>query len=369
MKRIKQSLTVFMTAMVFSVSDFIIPINPAVAEIQIAAETQSQDFNKVIGAVVVIEIKRTINDTISNFAIGSGAIISEDGYILTNYHVIEGNEDNLAIHYLPKTEHISRYIGDPNAMRLRPRADVKIINSYPKRDIALLKIEGSGFPTIKLGDDPKIGDEVFAIGNPLSLNWTVTKGIISKEISIPRNFREFDYFIQTDTAINPGNSGGPLLNVKGELVGLNSGMVGVAGYPINIGLNLAVPIGDIKILLPRLMKEKTRLKLSYLGIGFIPPYQEAPELEDNDANYISIPQERDGVLIVDVKSGSPAEQAGLLVGDIIQSIEGRKIISFFDYNQAVVLQKPGKLVSVEIRRQDKIKTLFIKLGEKPEDAI
>lgn len=365
-------ITVFTAAMLFFVSDFIVQINSAAAETQIAAETQSLDFNKIIGAVVVIELRRTINENISNFSIGTGVFISEDGYILTNNHVVEAmrnNEDNLAIHYLPKTEYQSRYIGDPSAMRQRPRASVKIINYDSERDLALLKIDGTGFPTIKFGDDPKIGDEVFAIGNPLSLNLTVTKGIVSREISVPRNFQEYDYFIQTDAPINPGNSGGPLLNAKGELVGLNAGIVGVAGYPINIGLNLAVPIGDIRVLLPRLMEEKTKLKRSFLGIEFIPPYQEIPEEFKNYAvkNSIAIPQERDGILIIKIEKESPADQAGLRIGDILQTIDGKKIINHVDFNQTVSLQKPGKLILAEIKRQDKKKNLFIKLGEKPED--
>lgn len=367
----KQNLAVvFMIAAVFFI------LNP-ISQFKIPAVTtvEIQNLDKIIRkankAVVVVEIKGTINDTISHFSLGSGVFVSEDGYILTNYHVVKGNEDNLVIHCLPESEdYQSRYIGDLNIMRQHRHYDVKIIGYDSIRDLALLKIDGSGFSAIKLGDDPKVGDGVFAIGNPLGLNWTVTYGIISREFSISNFSGKFsNYFIQTDAAINSGNSGGPLLNVKGELIGLNAAIISPIKPAVNVGLNLAVPIGDIRVLLPRLFEERTMLERSHLGIKFISPYQEAPkEFNDYAAKHnIIIPQERDGILIIDVKKGSPAERAGLRIGDIIKSIDGKKIISFVDLNQAVVLQKPGKIVLAEIRRREWIINLNIAL-EKKSDA-
>ncbi|MEK7596449.1 MAG: trypsin-like peptidase domain-containing protein [Patescibacteria group bacterium] len=363
---------VFMMAAVFYTSNYFFQ-----SKIQASATVETRNFNEIIReasqATVVIELKRTINDAVSYVSMGGGVFVREDGYILTNYHIVDGNEDNLAIHCLPQSEdYQSRYIGDLNIMRQYRRYDVKIISYDPIRDLALLKIDGSGFPTINFGDDPKVGDRVFAIGSPLGLRWTVTHGIISREFSIldfsEKSGGKHDYYIQTDAAINSGNSGGPLLNEKGELIGLNAALIAPIGLKINAGLNLAVPIGDIRVLLPRLFEEKTTPERSYLGIKFISPYQEAPkEFKDYAAEHnIIIPQERDGILITDVKKISPADQAGLRIGDIIKFIDGKKIISFVDLNQAAVLQKPGKIIRAEIQRRERTINLNIALEKKSD---
>ncbi len=328
----------------------------------------NKDFDKIIRAVnqavVNIEIKRTINDVISHFSIASGVFVREDGYILTNHHVVEGNEDNLAVHYISASqEHQENYIGDLNAVRQHPRANVKIVNYDPERDLALIKIEGRGFPVIKFGDDPESGDEVFAVGHPLGLLWTATYGNISKKISIPRNFLEFEYFVQTDAATNPGNSGGPLLNMKGEMVGLNTSSIVLKGIPsINTGLNLAIPVGDIKVLLPRLMEEKSLPERSFLGIKFLAPYQQAPKKFKNSAG-------KNGILIVDIKKGSPAQRADLRIGDIIQSIDEKRIVSFVDFNQAVILQKPGKTIEIKINRQGQLIIFYVYLEKRSDTNV
>lgn len=357
----KQNLTaVFMIAAVFFI------LNPVFQfKIPTVTTVETENFDKIIReankAVVVIEAKRKINNSIFYFSMGSGVFVSEDGHILTNYHVVEGNEDNLAVHRLPESDdYQSRYIGDLNIMRRHRRYEVKIVSYDPKRDLALLKIDGLRFPAIKLGDDPKLGDRVFAIGSPFGLNWTVTHGIISREISISNFSGKFsNYFIQTDAAINSGNSGGPLLNAKGELIGLNAAIISPIKPAVNVGLNLAVPIGDIRALLPRLFEERTMLERSHLGIKFTSPYQEAPKKFQSYSL-----KERDGILITDVKKGSPAELAGLRIGDMIKSIDGKKIISFVDFNQAVVLQKPGKIIRAEIQRQERIMNFDIALEKK-----
>jgi serine protease Do len=362
----KNLMAVFMAVTMFFVLNFIPQFG-----FSAAAETQNQNLDfefasiirKANKAVVVIEVKRIINDDISNFTLGNGVFVSEDGYILTNYHVVRDfKEDDLAVHYLPASEdHQSRYIGDLNAMRQRPRASVKIINYDEKRDLALFKIEGRGFSTIKFGNDPKVGDQCFAIGSPISLNWTITHGIISKEFAIIIFKEEYGYFIQTDAPINSGNSGGPLLNKKGELIGLNTLMIIPTGHPINAGLNMAVPIGDIRVLLPRLLEEKTKLERSYLGIKFISPYQEMPK---NFKTYAA--ENRNGIFIINIEKESPAELAGLQIGDIIRAIDGKEIIGPVDFNQAVTLQKPGKIIQVEIQRQEKLIKLSIILKKKPD---
>ncbi|MBI2628401.1 MAG: trypsin-like peptidase domain-containing protein [Candidatus Niyogibacteria bacterium] len=361
-------MAVFLAVMMFFVLNFI-PQFSAAAETQ----TQNLDFEfefasiirKANKAVVVIEVKRIINDVIRNFTLGNGVFVSEDGYILTNYHVVRDfNEDDLAIHYLPASEdHQSRYIGDLNAMRQRLRSDVKIVNYDEEKDLALLKIDGHGFSTIKFGDNPKVGDQCFAIGSPLGLNWTVTQGSISKEFAIINFKEEYSYFIQTDTAINSGNSGGPLLNMKGELIGLNSILIAPTGHPINAGLNMAVPIGDIQVLLPRLLEEKTKLERSYLGITFVSPYQEIPK---KFKTYVA--EDRNGIFITDVEKESPAELAGLQIGDIIQTIDGRQIIGPIDFSQTITLQKPGKIILAEIQRQGKIIKLSIILKKKTDES-
>src|SRR3989344_1011275 len=368
----KRNLTAVFFLVIAAMSFFALNLNHIPQQFKIIASFQNQNFEtaeilqKANQAVIMIETKRIINDVIHNFTLGSGVIISEDGYILTNYHVVkEFQEDNLAIHYLPASEdYQSRYIGDLNAMRQRSRASVKIVNYDQKRDIALLKIEGRGFSTIKFGSDPKTGDQVFAIGSPLGLNWTITQGIISREFGIINFREEYDYFIQTDAAINSGNSGGPLLNMKGELVGLNTFLITQIEYPANIGLNMAVPIGDIRVLLPRLLKEKNQngnLERSYLGVKFIAPYQKMPEKFKNFALEI-----RNGIFITDIEKESPAELTGLQIGDIIQTIDGRQIISPIDLNRAITLQKPEKVILAEIQRQEKIIKLGIILRKKPD---
>src|SRR5215218_7743690 len=277
-------------------------------------------------------------------AAGTGFIISKDGFILTNNHVVEGATKVL----------VSLY-GEDEGQEYPAR----IVGRDPLTDSALLELTekpNHTMPEAKFGDSAQIqqGDFVMAIGNPFGLAHTVSVGVVS---ALKRPFpvatgRSQD-MIQTDAAINPGNSGGPLLNARGEVVGINTAIYSDARQSGNIGIGFAVPVNAVRDLLPQLRTGKITRGMIGVSVGAIPR-------ENFDELGL---KERKSALVMSVSSGGPAAKAGVQPGDIIQEINGKPITSRDDLVQLVVGLKPTTTVPVKVLRDKTVKTLNVTIGE------
>jgi len=272
-------------------------------------------------------------------SLGSGFIISKDGYVLTNDHVVKDAE-SITVVLHDESEH-----------------QAKIIGKDAKTDIALIKIDSTkNFPEVPLGnsDSLRVGDWVLAIGNPFGLKYTVTAGIVSAK-GRDIGAGPYDDFIQTDASINPGNSGGPLINMKGEVIGINTAII--AG---GAGIGFAIPINIADQELPQL-KEKGRISRGWLGVLV---QKVTPELAKSFG--LDHPQ---GALVAEVTKGGPASGSGLKPGDVIIEFQGEKISKFNDLPRLVAGTSPGTDVEIKALREGKTKNFKIKLGELPAEEI
>ncbi len=285
---------------------------------------------------------------------GSGVTISADGYIATNNHVIE-NASSIRVIYPDRREF-----------------SAKLIGSDPNTDLALLKVDASGLPVIKPGnsDIVEVGEWVLAVGYPLSLNSTVTAGIVSaKGRSIGIINREksrfgnsqlqagstaIESFIQTDAAINPGNSGGALINTKGELVGINTAIASQTGS--YAGYAFAIPVNLAKKILDDLQKYGT-VKRGILGVSFPSPAGQDQLLKNQGIDPASV----NGVFITGVQAGSAAAKAGLQEGDIIQSIDGAQLASASEFSEWIARHQPGDLIKLSYLRNGRATTAQVTL--------
>jgi serine protease Do len=273
--------------------------------------------------------------------LGSGFIVSEDGYILTNNHVIEGVDKILV-----------KLLGDEK------KYEAKIVGTDPKTDLALIKINaGKLLPAVKLGDSDKIevGEWVIAIGNPYGLEETVTVGVVSAKGRSGFGITQYEDFIQTDAAINPGNSGGPLVNIRGEVIGINTFII--APYAAQ-GIGFAIPINLAKRVFTQL-KEKGKVVRGYLGVYLQP-------LDEELAKSFDLPEIK-GAVVNQVIKDSPAEKAGIIEGDVIIEYDGSKVEDVKDLQMKVANTPVGKRVPVGIWRDKKKITLYVTVGEMPEE--
>lgn len=276
--------------------------------------------------------------------VGSGFLLEygNNKYLLTNNHVVEGATSIKVI--LPDGR---QFTGEA-------------VGQDGELDVAVLRMEGGSgeLPTVRLGDSDKmeIGDWVIAIGNPLGLQHTVTSGIISAlDRTVPRPGGDgyFYHMIQTDAAINPGNSGGPLVNAKGEVIGINTAIAANSE-----GINFAIPINRLKRILPLLI-EKGRVTRAWLGIYI-------KDITPDLAEYFGV-QPGEGVLVNHVVAGSPAD--GILQrGDVVLSVMGQPVHSTDELQQAIMFRQLGERVSLEIMRQGQRMTLEVTVGERPDQA-
>ena len=272
---------------------------------------------------------------------GSGFFISSDGLAITNNHVVEGAEK---IEVILSTDDNSKL-------------PAKVIGRDPATDMALIKVQGkSPFTPLKLGDSDslRVGEWVMAVGNPLNMPHTVTAGVVSakgRQLGLSPETQSFENFIQTDAAINLGNSGGPLVNLRGEVVGINTA-INAAGQ--NIGF--AVPVNTLKLVLPQL-KEKGKVVRGYLGV--------------NIQNVTDVIQEafslttREGAFVQSVEEGGPAEKAGIQKGDTSVSVNGAAVKQTRPLLDAVSAMPPDKKVVIDVLRDGKRKSLTVTLGERP----
>jgi len=274
-------------------------------------------------------------------SLGSGFIISPDGYILTNHHVV-GEASQITVRLSDKEEY-----------------KAKVIGTDDKTDLALIKIiVKRPLPTVPLGHSAElqVGDWVIAIGNPFGLEQTVTAGIVSAKGRVIGE-GPYDDFIQTDASINPGNSGGPLLNLQGEVVGINSAIFSQSGG--NIGIGFAIPIDLAKPVVSQLQTTGT-VRRGWLGVTI---QAVTPEL----AKSFGL-TEPTGALVTEVSKGSPADKAGVERGDIIRTFAGTTIKDSHDL-PAVVAQTPiGKHVEVTLLRRGTEKTVTITVGDLRQQA-
>lgn len=271
--------------------------------------------------------------------VGSGFIISNDGYIMTNAHVVEGANE------------IYVTLTDKREMKGR------VVGSDRRTDVALVKVEASGLPRMVIGDSSKIrvGQWVLAIGSPFGLENTVTAGIVSAK---SRETGEYLPFIQTDVAVNPGNSGGPLINMRGEVIGINSQILSGSGG--SIGISFAIPI-DEAMRVAEQLKSTGRVQRGRLGVQIGDVTREVAEA-------IGLPKAQ-GALVSRVEPGSPAEKAGVLAGDIVLRFDGKNIERFSDLSRAVGETKPGKQSSLTIWRKGQTRDLAITVGEVEPDQV
>ncbi len=274
-------------------------------------------------------------------SLGSGFIISADGYILTNAHVVDA-ADEINVKLTDKREY-----------------KAKVIGADKRTDVALIKIEAAGLPAVRMGDPArlKVGEWVVAIGSPFGFESTVTAGIVSaKGRSLPQE--NFVPFIQTDVAINPGNSGGPLFNMRGEVVGVNSQIYSRTGG--FMGLSFAIPI-DVALDIQKQLREKGRVSRGRIGVVI-------QEVTKDLAQSFGLDRPR-GALVNSVEKGSPADKAGIEATDIITRFDGKPVDSSSDLPRIVGATRPGASTQVEVWRKGTARNLSLTVGELQEDRV
>jgi putative serine protease PepD len=271
---------------------------------------------------------------------GSGFVVSSDGYIVTNAHVVENNGGT-----------IKAKVGDGKQL------NAKLVGQDPSTDLALLKVDASGLKPLTLGDSStvQVGDPAYAIGNPFGLDRTLTVGVVSalqRQISSPNGF-SIDDVIQTDAAINPGNSGGPLFNAAGQVIGVNSqiestGSTANGGQAGNVGIGFAIPSNTVKSVISQL-RTTGKVSHAYLGVS------------SSDANGA-------GAKVQQLTSGGPAADAGLTAGDVITELGGKPVADAAALTSLVDEHKPGDSVPVKVTRNGQTKTFTVKLGQRPNST-
>jgi serine protease Do len=277
-------------------------------------------------------------------SLGSGIIISRDGEILTNYHVVR-NADIIKVKLADQTEHEARLIGKDG-----------------RTDLALIKVRktNGSLPFAKLGASSSldVGDWVMAIGNPFGLEHTVTAGIVSAKGRVI-GAGPYDKFIQTDASINPGNSGGPLINASGEVVGVNSAIFSQSGG--NVGIGFAIPI-DLARKVADHLRKHGRVVRGWLGVR-------AQDVSPAAATSLGVMRNVGEMAVVtDVTEPSPAADAGIKAGDIIVEFNGKPVPKSHDFPSVIADTPPGQKITLKLVRDKKEQTVGVKLGELPEDG-
>lgn len=270
--------------------------------------------------------------------LGSGFIISADGYILTNNHVVDG-ADEVSVRMTNGEEYTATVVG-----------------TDPGTDIAVLKVEAKKLPTVKFGDsdDLKVGEWVLAIGSPFNFEYSVAAGIVSAKGRALGGADRYVPFIQTDVAINPGNSGGPLFNLDGEVIGINSQIYTRSGG--FMGISFAIPI-NIAMKVAEQLKTTGEVQRGWLGVEMYPPFNEDIEL----ARSMGL-ERADGALIARVFPDSPADKAGLKADDVLIEIDGHRIRRYADVPPLIGAFSPGDVTELKVIRGGKEKTLKVKIG-------
>jgi serine protease Do len=279
--------------------------------------------------------------------LGSGFMISSDGYLITNYHVIKDASDIIV-----KMANKKEYKGE----------EVTVVGTDPRTDVALLKIESDDrFPALSFGnsDDVRVGDWAIAFGNPFQLEGTVTVGVISAkgrtDIALPEG-PDYQSFLQTDAAINFGNSGGPLVNIRGEVIGINTAITSPSGG--NVGIGFAIPANLAKSIIDEL-KETGKVTRGYLGVYL-------QDISDDLKDALDLPS-LEGVLISEVAPNTPADRAGVQSGDVVLEYDGQKVKDRQSFKLQVAATPVGETVSMKVIRDGKEKKLRVTIEEYPAE--
>lgn len=271
---------------------------------------------------------------------GSGFVVTSDGYILTNNHLVGETED------------VSVQLNDGRKLK------AKVIGTDPETDVAVIKVEAENLPHVELAnsDSLEVGEWVIAIGNPFGLSHTVTAGIVSAKGRSQIGVADYEDFIQTDAAINFGNSGGPLLNLDGKAVGINTAIIGPGG---NVGIGLAIPINMARAVYEQL-KENGKVVRGFLGVGI-------SDLEAGMGEFFGF-KDGKGVLVTSVMDDSAAQKVGIERDDIIVEFEGEPVVTANELINRVAVRKPGSEVELVVLREGKRKTVRVVLGKRPQDG-
>ncbi|MEO7413784.1 MAG: trypsin-like peptidase domain-containing protein [Opitutaceae bacterium] len=331
------------SAMVASYADVVEPVQKAVVSVYSKKLVREQlAINPFTGRIVG-------GGQREEDGLGSGVIVSPDGYILTNNHVVEG-ADELKVLLADERELIA-----------------KVIGADPKTDIAVIKIEAENLPVVTLAnsDRLRVGDVVFAVGNPLRVGQTVTMGIVSakdRNVKILEEVQGYESFIQTDAAINMGNSGGALVDAKGRLIGINSAILSPSRGSIGIGF--AVPI-NLAASIMRSLVETGSVARGYLGVT-------TSAITPDDALSLGLPRTFRGLVIDEVFVNSPAEKAGLKSGDVVSTMNDKVLTTYEDWRFAIAQMAPGTKVKLKILRKNQEQTIEATLGrldERPNEIL
>jgi serine protease Do len=310
-----------------SFAEVVARVNPAVVHVDVIEDARENPHEGIMDAPALDLPRR---------GEGSGFVVDPDGYILTNHHLVPG-PGRVRVRFADKRELPARRVG-----------------SDPSTDLALIKVEARGLPTVRLGDSDRlrIGDWVCAIGNPLEFDHTVTVGVVSSKGRKIWN-QSFDAYIQTDAAINPGNSGGPLVNTEGEAVGINAAVSSEAQ-----GIGFAVPANVARAVLAQL-RDHGRVQRGYLGI-------QLHELDPDLARMIGLREAR-GALVVDVVEDEPAARAGLRRWDVVTTVGGEPIADGDALVRMISALRPGAEVKLGVVRDGRSQLLVARLGERAAD--
>ena len=328
-------------------------VTPAVVNISTTATVKVQQspfsmdpfFRQFFGDIPGLGIPRERQE----HALGSGIIVSPDGYILTNNHVVQHASD------------IQVMLSDKRNYK------AKLVGADPQTDVAVVKIDAKALPTVPLGDSSelRVGDTVMAFGNPFGLNFTVTRGTVSalgrSDMRIEKN--GFENFIQTDAAINPGNSGGALVNVHGQVVGINTAILSGGSGPGGegggfIGIGFAIPSNMAQHVMNDLIKTG-KVTRGYLGVSIT-------SLDDKMAQQFKVP-DVSGALVQDVEKGGPADKAGIKSGDVIRTFNGQPVDSSGALTAMTTNANPNTDVDLGIIRDGKKMDVHVQLAERPNN--
>jgi serine protease Do len=273
-------------------------------------------------------------------SLGSGVIVSPEGYILTNNHVVDGATD------------VNVTLSDKRELK------AKIIGTDPKTDVAVLKIDGSNFHAITLGDSSnvQVGDYSLAVGDPFGVGETVTMGIVSAKGRGNLGIEDYEDFLQTDAPINPGNSGGALVNDRGELIGINTAILSHGGGG-NEGIGFAIPVNLARGVMNQIL-DHGKVTRGYLGIVVQP-------ISPAMAKALGQGDQAKGALVGDVNAKGPAQASGIERGDIILDINGQPVSDANDLRNTIAMKQPGETVKLKISRNGSTREIPVKLGEMP----
>jgi serine protease DegQ len=277
-------------------------------------------------------------------SLGSGVIVSPQGIILTNHHVIEGADE------------IEVAFADGR------KRNAKLIGSDPETDIAVLKIDATDLPSpITLGkiESVQVGDVVLAIGNPFGVGQTVTSGIVSALGRNQLGINTFENFIQTDAAINPGNSGGALVDTKGNLIGINTAIYSSSGG--NMGIGFAIPINTAKQVMESILTNGSVTR-GWIGV-------EPQNLSKELAESLNLPKDTTGVLISGVLEGGPADKAGMKPGDVLTQVNGQAVSDVVTLLNRIAQTSPGYEAKINLLRKGKLMTLKVQVGKRPKSKV